>query len=42
MYTNGNNNEQNITDEINTDSKIKNDKDGYALLDDDVEYFENI
>ena len=42
MYTNGNNNEQNRTDEINTDSKIKTDKYGYALLDDDPEYFENI
>ena len=39
MYTNNNNNEQN---EINTNSKNRIDKDGYALLDEDGEYFENI
>ena len=42
LFSNGNNS-QNINDEeINTNSKVKKEKDGYALLDDDAEYFENI
>ena len=42
LFSNGNNG-QNINDEeIKTNSKGKKEKDGYALLDDDSEYFENI
>ena len=42
LFSNGNNS-QNINDEeIKNNSKVKKEKDGYALLDDDSEYFENI
>ena len=42
LLTNGNRNHNNLNDEINTDSKKKNEKDGYELLEDDTEYFEKI
>ena len=42
LFSNGNNSQNINDDEIKNNSKIKKEKDGYALLDDDSEYFENI
>ena len=42
LFSNGNNSQNINDDEIKNNSKVKKEKDGYALLDDDSEYFENI